>query len=156
MLEILNELILSCIETHAPTPLLKTFHMAKPHKEAKISRVIAHRDNTPESWSRYRELRNKMKRFIKSTKKHFYKTDLTSKKRPKEILSCVNKIIHPNPNIRFNATAQCLTNAIPTSMGLSDSVDNNLFVSRLVYYHEVEPELKSLVLDVPVGMTEHQ
>ena len=83
-LDILKKLVLYCIErikvTRPPTPWLETLYVAKHQQEGKRRPFIAHRDNTPESWSKYRELRNKIKSLTKSTNKHFYETTLSSKK----------------------------------------------------------------------------
>ena len=106
-LDILNSLILECIERHAPTkkikvtrpptPWLQNLDMINLQNCKKELRYLAHKTKSDQDWQNYRNIRNKIKSEIKSTKKTFYKTALSSKK-PSEVWRCINKIFHPNSN----------------------------------------------------------
>ena len=86
---ILNDLLLGCIERHAPTkkikvtrpsaPWLHDLDMIKLKQAKKKLRFIAHQTKEDQDWKKYRKIRNEIKSEIKATKKAFYKTALSSK-----------------------------------------------------------------------------
>ena len=115
-------------------------------------RYLAHKTKGDQDWHNYRNIRNKIKSEIKSTKNAFYKTALSSKK-PSEVWRCINKILHPNPNrinadpnvlnSHFNSTSQRLLNSTPSATSeLLTSVDilpltTQYFEIQHVIYHDV-------------------
>ena len=175
-LSILNDLLLGCIERHAPTkkikvtrppaPWLHDLDMIKLKQAKKKLRFIAHQTKEDQDWKTYREIRNEIKSEIKATKKAFYKTALSSK-RPSEVWKCINKILHPQPNRikadpdkinnHFNTTATRLLNCTPTEIEdlhtLVDSLPNtkNSFEIKQVTHDQVLNELKWLRLDCSSG-----
>ena len=175
-IDILNSLILECIERHAPTrkskvmrppaPWLQNLDMINLQKCKKELRYLVHRTKSDQDWQNYRNIRNRIKAEIKSTKKAFYKTALSSKK-PSEVWRCINKILHPNPNrinadpnvlnSHLNSTAPRLLNSTPsTTSELLTPADilpftTQCFEIQHVTYHDVLKEIKSLRLDCSSG-----
>ena len=92
-LELLNKLITSCIERHAPlknvkmtrppAPWIKDLNTANLKYRCKEARFTAHNTHYNIDWEKFRSIRNELKQKIKFTKRSFYKRALSSK-RPKE------------------------------------------------------------------------
>ena len=88
-LDILNKIILECIECHAPLKRTKfTRHPAPWMKDLDIVALLnqrnklryeAHSKRTRSTWVAYWKVRNKIKQKINTTKTTFYKNILNSK-----------------------------------------------------------------------------
>ena len=124
------------------------------------SRYIAHQTGNSESWSRFRDFRNNLKRTIRKAKTNFYRTVLSSKT-PKEVWKVINNILHPAPNriraspddlnLHFSTTAQRTLNVNPKPVNEIKKYIESLqcnnedrFCLRNVTYNEVYSTLKSL------------
>ena len=56
----------------------------------------AHEKNTDDSWTAFREVRNKIKSVINKSKRSFIANAL-SPRRPKEVWRIIHRILHPSP-----------------------------------------------------------
>ena len=177
-LDVLNNLILSCINRHAPlktvrvtrppAPWLKDLNIAELQSKCSKERHKAHQTQSKQDWELFREARNMLKRSIKYTKRIFYKNALSSK-RPKEVWTFIHRILNPNKesicldpsvlNQHYLSTATRILNSEPTSTieltnhvkNLSTQSDRQEFYLRPVLYQEVLSELKLLRMDCSAG-----
>ena len=88
-LDTLNKLILNAINEHAPltktkftrppAPWMKDFEINKLQRERDHWRHEAHSKQTPQSWEKFRAIRNKIKKVINEKKTSFYKKVFQSK-----------------------------------------------------------------------------
>jgi hypothetical protein len=86
---ILNELLRSCIDRHAPlvrckitrppAPWLQDVNIRHLQKERDHSRFTAQQTQAESDWSLFRSVRNKVKTAIKTAKRTFYSKALSSK-----------------------------------------------------------------------------
>ena len=120
-LNIFNELIVSCLNEHAPlmntkitrppAPWLKDLNINMLQKERNILRKKAHETHSDTDWKLFREKRNDLKKHIKVCKRNCYVSALSSK-RPKEVWSTIHRILNPNPE-KITADA-CLLYTSPS------------------------------------------
>ena len=78
-LEIFNILVTECIDRHAPLkqikctrpppPWLKSLDIQQLKSELNRKRYLAHQTQKNSDWTAYREVRNKLKHSIRTTKK---------------------------------------------------------------------------------------
>ena len=171
-LELINNLIISCIDRHAPlkkvkvtrppAPWLKELDIANLQQQCKKARFLAHSTHSKEDWDLFRDIRNKLKRKIKYTKQMFYKNALNSK-RPKEVWKFIHRILNPNKkpinidpdtlNNHYLTTAERITNSTDTSVDelynlvtdfKLDQQTQDSLKFRKVTYEEVIKEIKAL------------
>ena len=93
-LDIFNALVTECIDRHAPlkrikctrppAPWLKSLDIQQLKSGRNRRRYLAHVSQETSDWTTYREVRNKLKHAIRTTKKIFLTSGL-SDKRPKSI-----------------------------------------------------------------------
>ena len=171
-LDILNKLILSVTDKHAPlvktkstrppAPWMNDIKINKLQHERDYWRHEAHKNPTDENCGTYRETRNKVKKAIKEKKTQFYRNVL-SLKNSKEIWKAIHRILNPNMstlqadlsalNEFFNITAERLVGQNATTDGiilshidlLTSSHDS--FKLQKVTYNDVLKSLKSLQND---------
>ena len=177
-LDVFNELILSCIDKHAPlkkvrltrppAPWMRDLDISKLQNECRSKRFLAHNENNETNWISFRTARNALKAKIKSAKNIFYKTALSSKK-PKEVWKFIHRILNPaKSKIDFD-TQKLNTHYISTATRLLDSdrysledLNNfikdlpvvnspNQFIVSKVSYEQVLSELKSIRSDCSSG-----
>ena len=177
--DILNDIILSCINKHAPlkscrltrppAAWLKSFNFSELRSERDKKRFYAQQTNSPTMWNEYKNLKNYIKRKIKETKKNFYKKALNSKK-PAEIWKTVHRVLKPNPkpisfgpdklNNHYVSTASQLLSSEPTSSEHIYETITNLpgningvekFHIRPVSFYEVQCEFNLLRTDCSAG-----
>ena len=101
----LNTLILECINRHAPlrrikltrppAPWMADLNIEQTRVNLHNQRLHAQYTNNESDWEKYRNLRNTLKREIKSTKKTFFKKALLSKN-AKSVWSTIHRILKPN------------------------------------------------------------
>ena len=175
-LDIFNELLLTCLNNHAPlvcqritrppAPWLKNFNIKEKLAEKELLRTTAQKSGDDSDKSKYRKCRNEVKRSIKSAKWNFYKSALSSK-RPKEVWNTIHRILHPNPvkinanpeeiNLHFNTTAERLLGSqSKTENQLKDTIDSldhndTMFNFRAVTYEDVRKAILSLRKDCSTG-----
>ena len=143
-LDIFNRLILSCLDKHAPlvkqkitrppAPWLKDIDITTKLRERDRLRQSAHTTKDQTAWNSFRNIRNEIKKIIRTAKSTFYKRALSSK-RPKEVWNTIHRILHPNPqsikadpdilNKHFNSTAQRLLNSKPKSASILNNLIKN-------------------------------
>ena len=133
-LNTLNKLILNAINEHAPltkthapltktkftrrpAPWLKDFEINKLQRERDHWRHEAHSKQTPQSWEKFRAIRNKIKKVINEKKTSSYKKVFQSKNKH-DTWKVIHRILSPNAktlkvdteklNEFFNKTAERL------------------------------------------------
>ena len=168
-LEIFNDFVQKCLDQHAPrtctrvtrppAPWMKDLNIQRLQEQRDLYRYKAHHSGLDSDWKIFRNVRNKIKKVIKDTKRAFYQSALSSK-RPKEIWSTIHRILHPNPkpinedpekmNAHFSKLAEKLTGRESISCDdLTQIIDNMpstnsvKFQLRKVYYNEVKKALSS-------------
>ena len=104
-ISILNDLLRTCIDRHAPlvrckitrppAPWLKDVNIQNLQSERDRLRLTAHQTQTESDWSLYRSIRNRIKTVIKTAKQTFYSKAL-SLKRSKVVWSIIHRILNPN------------------------------------------------------------
>ena len=175
-LDTLNKLILNAINEHAPltktkftrppAPWMKDFEINKLQRERDHWRHEAHSKQTPQSWEKFRAIRNKIKKVINEKKTSFYKKVFQSKNK-NDIWKVIHRILSPNPktlkvdpeklNEFFNKTAERLVgkrktdNATLRSYISSLKEKSNSFKFRLVTPAEVSKCIKTLRNDCSTG-----
>ena len=168
-LDTLNNLILERVErhaplvktkfTHPPTPWMKQLDIADLQKKRGNYRYLAHHSPTEENWTKFRDIRNKLKSKIKETKTAFHKKILSSKN-SKEIWKVVHSILKPNDNTLkvdtnklnkyFNDTTSRLVSRKSMSKkeltGLIDSFNDteNAFQLQPATYENIEKCIKMI------------
>ena len=112
MISVFNGLILNHTNEHAP---LKTIRVTRPtapwikdidivglQQKCHQLRTPCHTTNKETDWNDFRNVRDKLKTKIKSTKSNFYHKALSSKK-SSEVWKVIHKILNPNgKRIRIN------------------------------------------------------
>ena len=94
---------------------MKDFKINKLQRERDHWRNEAHSKQTPQSWERFRAIRNKIKRVIEEKKTSFYKKVFQSKNK-NDIWKVIHRILNPKTlkvepeklNEFFNKTAERL------------------------------------------------
>ena len=175
-LDTLNKLILNAINEHAPltktkftrppAPWMKDFEINKLQRERDHWRHEAHSKQTPQSWEKFRAIRNKIKKVINEKKTSFYKKVFQSKNK-NDIWKVIHRILSPNPktlkvdpeklNEFFNKTAERLVGKRKTDdatlrsyiSSLKDK--SNSFKLRLVTPTEGSKCIKTLRNDCSTG-----
>ena len=104
-ISILNDLLRTCIDRHAPlvrckitrppAPWLKDVNIQVLQSGRDRLRFTAHQTQTESDWSLYRSIRNRIKTVIKTAKRTFYSKALSSK-RSKVVWSIIHRILNPN------------------------------------------------------------
>ncbi|XP_057292292.1 uncharacterized protein LOC130614818 [Hydractinia symbiolongicarpus] len=113
-LNVLNTLIIECINTHAPLKRVKLTRPPAPWmKELKITELQRERNRLRKEvrgttnniqWNLLRAIRNKLKKQISLTKSIFLRK--LKNKSTKDVWKVINKILHPNPkNVNVNPDA---------------------------------------------------
>ena len=107
-LDVLNNLILSCLERHAPlkrtkftrppAPWLKCLDIQNMKIDRDKKRFTAHSTHTDYDWIKYREVRNQLKSKIRSTKNAFIKSALSSSC-PKDVWRFIHRILKPKMGV---------------------------------------------------------
>ena len=136
-LDISKKLILNAINekatlmktkfTRPPAPWMKDFEINKLQRERDHWRNEAHSKQTPQSWERYRAIRNKIKKVIEEKKTSFYKKRFQSKNK-NDIWNVIHRILNPKTlkvdpeklNEFFNKTAERLVGKKSKIMPLCD------------------------------------
>ena len=138
MLASFNTLIKDCINHHAPIkrvkvtrppcPWLKSNNIQALQVKQNKLRFEAHKMSDDSVWNAFREVCNTLKTKIKSAKRRFFQTALSSKN-SKKIWKVIHSIINPSPqplqldpnklNTHFTSTAQ-RTLGHSTNIGYSD------------------------------------
>ena len=105
-LDTLSKLILNAINEHAPltkttftrssASWIKDFEINKLKKERYHWRYEAHSKPTPQSWEKFRAIRNKIKKVINEKKTSFYKKVFQSNNK-NDIWKVIHRILSPNP-----------------------------------------------------------
>ena len=141
----LNNLILQCINKHAPLKRTKITHLPAPWmKSVSIKylqseriklRKIAYETKNENSMQNDRPARTCLKQTIKAEKKKFYKTALSSKKKKKDVWKTIHRILKPSPksitglpndlNNYLSDIAENLTGKSPETIYKSNLPDEN-------------------------------
>ena len=114
-LDAFSELILQCIERHAPLKRIKLTRRPAPwlqDDEIRQTQLLrdklrfeAHATNAQDIWQKFRDVRNLQKKKIREARQNFINKALSSKK-PKEVWQAIYRILHPNPTpLRCNVDA---------------------------------------------------
>ena len=176
-LDLLNKLITSCIDRHAPlrrvrvtrppAPWLKDLNIIQLQQDTNKARYKAHQTKCESDWNDFRNLRNKLKQTIKFAKRNFYRKAL-SEKRPDQIWKFIHRILHPKKsrinidpstlNDHYLSTAKRVLNASPVTTenlmqiieSFPDSNSDELSFSK-VTYNDVITELKAIRSDCSAG-----
>ena len=125
-------------------------------------RTLCHTTNRETDWNDFRNVRNKLKTKIKSTKSSFYRKAL-SRKKPSEVWKVIHKILNPNgKRIRinpselykhFSTTSKRLTGRNNADLHVLKYIINNMspssvnkpsFKLRSVSYKETLQEVKRI------------
>ena len=175
-LETFNELFLSCLNRHAPlvkqkmtrppAPWLKDLNISDKQRMRDILRKKAHETQADADWKLFRDIRNELKKLIRTAKSNFYKKALSSK-RPKEVWATIHRILHPNPqkvdadpdllNRHFNTTANRLLQSCPKPEQVLHEVIGNLpemersLTINQVTYSDVRKAILELRNDCSTG-----
>ena len=113
MILVFNKLISNHINEHAPlktirvtrptAPCMKDIDIVDLQQKCHQLRALCHTTNREIDWNDFRNVRNKLKTKIKSTKSIFYRKALSGKKSG-EVWKVIHKILNPNgKRIRINA-----------------------------------------------------
>ena len=132
-------------------------------------RTLCHTTNRETDWNDFRNVRNKLKAKIKSTKSSFYRKALSSKK-PSEVWKVIHKILNPNskririnPNElykHFSTTSKRLTGRNNADLHVLKYIINNMspssvnkpsFKLRSVSYKETLQKVKRIRNGCSVG-----
>ena len=174
--DIFNELFVSCLNRHAPlirqkitrppAPWLKELNIDEKQKERDYLRKKAHSSKSELDWERFRNVRNELKKLIRTAKASFYRRVLSSK-RSKEVWSTIHRIPQPSPqkinadpdtlNKHFNTTATRLLNSKPKSEKLLHHLIESLpepenpFNITKVTYNDVRKVILGLRNDCSTG-----
>ena len=176
-LEVMNNLILKCIEAHAPlkrckmtrppAPWMRDLQINELQSERNYLRKKAHQTKLEKDWTLFRNVRNKLKTKIRETKRLFYKKALSCN-RPKEVWSTINRILKPRNrtiahdpdelNEHFNTVATHLTNLkSKTNSELHAFIDgmpttrNTDFAIQETNYSEIKSALENIRNDCSAG-----
>ena len=173
-IDILNDLIKSCIDLHAPlkknkftrppAPWMRSNTITFYQSELVKTRLNAQTTNLPEHWNLYRSTRGKLKSIIRSEKRNFYAKALSSKK-SKDVWNVIHRILKPCPkrintdpnvlNSHFANTATRLTGLTMDSNIItknnSKSIENSFSLYHTTY-NEVLKCIKSLRNDCSTGI----
>ena len=105
MVDLLNTLIVECVDRHAPlkrvkitrppAPWLHATDIRQLQAERDKLRLEAHNKNNDESWAAFRTIRNKIKVVISKAKRSFFIKALSSK-RPKEVWRVIHRVLNPS------------------------------------------------------------
>ena len=80
--------------TRPPAPWIRDLDISTLKQDCHKKRHLAHENNSDENWSAFRSVRNLLKTKIKSAKRLFFKTALSSKKL-KEVWEFIHSILNP-------------------------------------------------------------
>ena len=104
MVDLLNTLMVECLDRHAPSKRVKITHPPAPWLRATDIRQLqaerdkrrseAHHKNNDESWAAFRTIRNKIKVVISKAKRSFL--NALSSKRPKEVWRVIHRVLNPS------------------------------------------------------------
>ena len=179
-LEILNCLLRTCIDKHAPlrktkitrpsAPWLHKENIRKLQKERDQRHYLAHQMNLASVWDKYCEVRNKIRMETKKVKCSFYNKALSCKK-PKELWDTIHRILNlvlqpisADPNMlnqHFTLTSQRLLQTRASSLdsilqfidSLPDSQHTDEFeLCHVSYSEEVLKTLASMRLHCSTGV----
>ena len=176
-LEIFNDLVQKCLNkdaprtrtrvTRPPAPWMKDLNIRQLQEQRDLYRYKAYHSGLDSDWKIFRNVKNKIKKVIKDTKRVFYQS-ASSSKRPKEIWSTIHRILHPNPkpinedpekmNAHFSKLAEKLTGRESISCDVLTQIIDNMpstnsvkFQLRKLYYNEVKKALSSIRKDCSSG-----
>ena len=103
--DLFNILFTYCLEQHAPlskmkvsrppTPWLKDLEICNLKQTRNEFRYNAYQTQSEDDWRKYRDVRNKLKKKIRTTKNNFYKNALNSN-RSKEVWKIIHRILNRN------------------------------------------------------------
>ena len=167
----LNQLLLNCIDQHAPlkrvkltrpiAPWMKTPEILELRKELEAARENARND--PSLKTLYQHKRNDYQRSLKKIKNSFYKKSLSSKN-PKTVWSTIKRVLNNQKarinhkpaemNDYFSSLASNLTGRPNTSSNLpelSENINDSAFTIKNTTYEEVYSILTSLKNDCSSG-----
>lgn len=177
-LEIFTNLLLQCLDKHAPrkrvkvtrppAPWLMNDEIKKLQSQRDRLRHNAHALKSDNAWDKFRKIRNLLKKKIREAHKQFINKALSSKK-SKKVWQVIYRILRPSPtplrcdvdalNEFFTNTASRITGDSTTDskQDLMDYINNistnhdQHFNLRNVTYAEVLKELKLLRSDTSTG-----
>ena len=177
-ISILNDLLRTCIDLHAPlvrckitrppAPWLKDVNIQNLQSERDRLRFTAHQTQTESDWSLYRSIRNRIKTVIKTAKRTFYSKALSSK-RSKVVWSIIHRILNPNRkrirqdpddlNKFFVTTSERILGTYPEQRtdvvayldSLPEICGKTSFEMRKVHFYEVNKQLNSIRNDCSTG-----
>jgi len=145
---------------------LKTLSIQALQQQRNLLRKKAHDSQSREDWKNFRNIRNEMKKTIKSAKSSFLRNALSSK-RPKEVWDTINRILHPktskieaNPSVlneHFNTTATRLLKCKePPTQQLHEIINKfedhpDYFNLRTATYSDVFKAIKRIRNDCSTG-----
>ena len=150
-----------------PVPWLKDLEICNLKQTRNEFRYNAYQTQSEDDWRKYRDVRNKLKKKIRTTKNNFYKNALNSN-RLKEVWEIIHRILNPNQknivadpntlNNHFVGNAKRLTGKHATKQDelfnmvetANFSSENN-FKLRCVTYEEVLRPIRSLRDDCSTG-----
>ena len=179
MISVFNELISNHINEHAPlktirvtcptAPWMKDTDIVDLQQKCHQLRTLCHTTNRETDWNDFRNVRNKLKTKIKSTKSNFYRKALSSKK-SSEVWKVIHKILNPNGkririnpnelNKHFSTTSKQLTCRNNADLQVLKYIINNMspssvnkpsFKLRSASYKETLQEVKSIRNDCSTG-----
>ena len=143
-----------------PVPWLKDLEICNLKQTRNEFRYNAYQTQSEDDWRKYRDVRNKLKKKIRTTKNNFYKNALNSN-RPKEVWEIIHRIVNPNqknivadPNTLNNVL---LENMLQNRMNFFNMVETANFSSEnnfklpCVTYEEVLRQIRSLRDDCSTG-----
>ena len=104
--DLFNKLFTDCLEQYAPlskkkvtrppAPWLKDLEICNLKQTRNEFRYNTHQTQSEDDWRKYSDVRNKLKKKIRTTKSNFYKNALNSN-RPKEFWKIIHRVLNPNP-----------------------------------------------------------
>ena len=177
-ISILNDLLRTCIDRHAPlvrckitrppAPWLKDVNIQNLQSERDRLRFTAHQTQAESDWSLYRSIRNRIKTVIKTAKRTFYSKALSSK-RSKVVWSIIHRILNPSRkrirqdpddlNKFFVTTSERILGTYPEQRtdvvayldSLPEISGKTSFEMRKVHFYEVNKQLNSIRNDCSTG-----
>lgn len=109
-LSVLNTLITKCIDCHAPLRRVKGTRPPAPWMHSKEIRALqaernqlrakARNDNTQDSWTSFRAVRNKIKAAVINQTRRAFLSRVLSSKRPREVRKVIHRVLNPRPTER--------------------------------------------------------
>ena len=144
--------------TRPPAPWMKKSQIEDLQQDRNTLKHAAHLSNANSStWNSFRSVRNRLKQAIRSARKSFIETALSSNK-SREIWHLIHRILKPSPkplridpdelNVHFSTTGQRTIGAPATSSDtLANIIDSLPEIPDNIMHFTIQPVTRRVVLE---------